>query len=330
MTMHNKSALIFGVTGQDGAYLSQLLLEKGYRVTGTSRDSEMANMGNLERLGIAEDISLISAVPADYHSVINVLLQTKPDEIYNLSGQSSVGLSFDQPAETLKSVALGTLNILDAVRTVNADIRFYNAGSGECFGDTVGTPASERTAFHPCSPYAISKAAAYWQVENYRNAYGLFACSGILFNHESPLRPSRFVTRKIVRGAVRAARGGDDMLQLGDLSIQRDWGWAPEYVDAMWRMLQQENAEDYVIATGQSHSLEEFAKVAYACLDLDYRDHVTINPDFFRPTELKHGVGDAQKAYDQLGWQAQKTMEDVVTAMVEAEMALQSDGTNRS
>ena len=264
MSTSNKRALIFGISGQDGAYLARFLLSKDYVVFGTSRDAEVANMGNLDRLGIAHQVSLISAVPAHYQSVAQAIEQSNPDEIYNLSGQSSVGLSFEQPAETLNSIALGTLNILDSIRAINSNIRFYNASSGECFGDTGGKPANETTAFHPCSPYAIAKAAAFWEVANYRSAYDLFACSGILFNHESPLRPARFVTKKIIQGAVHAGHGQKDKLHLGDLTILRDWGWAPEYIEVMWLMLQQQAPDDYVIATEQSHSLEYFVELAYA------------------------------------------------------------------
>jgi len=324
MTTKTKRALIFGISGQDGAYLARILLEKGYTVCGTSRDAEMTTAANLMRLGVRDRVNLISSVPSDYHSATKAISQSEPDEIYNLSGQSSVGLSFEQPAETLNSIALGTLNILDAVRATNPNIRFYNASSGECFGDTDGVPANEKTAFNPCSPYAIAKAAAYWEVANYRAAYGLYACSGILFNHESPLRPARFVTQKIIQGAVKAARGQTDKLHLGDLSIRRDWGWAPEYVDAMWRMLQQDEPDDFVIATGQSYPLEDFVKFAYAHFDLDYHDHIVANEQLLRPTELMHGLGDASKAAKHLDWRPRKNMPDVVAAMADAEMARQN------
>jgi len=324
MTTEKKRALIFGISGQDGAFLARLLLSKGYTVFGTSRDAEMANSGNILRLGILDQITLFSSVPSDYHSVMSAVSRARPNEIYNLSGQSSVGLSFEQPAETLNSIALGTLNILEAVRAIDPSIRFYSAGSGECFGDTNGVPATETTAFNPCSPYAIAKAAAHWEVTNYRMAYGLFACSGILFNHESPLRPARFVTQKIIQGAVSAASGNQKKLTLGNLSIRRDWGWAPEYVEAMWLMLQQDTAEDYVIATGQSNRLEDFVEAAYAHFGLDYKDHIETNDSLLRPTELMHGLGDASKAAKNLGWRAKKNMVDVVTAMAQAETIRQT------
>jgi len=324
MTTETKRALIFGISGQDGAYLARLLLSKGYTVFGTSRDAEMANSGNILRLGILDQITLFSSVPSDYHSVMSAVGRARPNEVYNLSGQSSVGLSFEQPAETLNSIALGTLNILEAIRAIDLNIRFYSAGSGECFGDTNGVPATETTAFNPCSPYAIAKAAAHWEVINYRMAYGLFACSGILFNHESPLRPARFVTQKIIQGAVSAASGNQKRLTLGNLSIRRDWGWAPEYVEAMWLMLQQDTAEDYVIATGQSNRLEDFVEAAYAHFGLDYKDHIETNDSLLRPTELMHGLGDASKAAQNLGWRTQKNMVDVVSAMAQAETIRQT------
>lgn len=323
MTTQNtpKTALIFGVTGQDGAYLAQFLLQKGYRIFGTSRDAEMAKVDNMERLGVLDQVGLRSCMPTDAHSVVSTLKGIRPDEIYNLSGQSSVGLSFDQPAETFNSIALGTLNILDAIRSIDPKIRFYNAGSGECFGDTGGVPATESSAFHPFSPYAVAKAAAFWQVATYRASYDLYACSGILFNHESPLRPQRFVTQKIIAAAAGAAQGNKDKLVVGDVSICRDWGWAPEYVEAMWLMLNQDQPEDYVIATGQSHSLEDFIAQAYSHFGLDYKDYLEVDPSLFRPNEIKHGIGDASKAAEQLGWKAKKALPEIISDMAEAEMA---------
>lgn len=322
MAESKKRALIFGISGQDGAYLSALLLKKNYEVHGTSRDAEMASFANLKRLGNRDRISVFSTAMVDFRSVLHTIERAKPDEIYNLSGQSSVGLSFEQPAETLESIVQGTLNILEALRTLGGDIRFYNAGSGECFGDTGGIPAHEETAFRPRSPYAVAKAAACWQVSLYRQAYGVFACSGILFNHESPLRPERFVTRKVVAAAVRIAAGSKERLTLGNLSIRRDWGWAPEYVDAMWRMMQLDQPEDLVIATGQANSLEEFVATAFSQLDLDWREHVDIDEALFRPAEIQCGIGDASRAGKVLEWQAQKRMREVVTAMIDAERRL--------
>jgi GDPmannose 4,6-dehydratase len=233
--MINKpTALICGISGQDGAYLAQLLLNKGYRVVGTSRDVQMSIFSNLRRLGIFDKVELRSMATSDFRSVLQVIKQANPNEIYNLAGQSSVGLSFEQPVETHESIIVGTLNILEGIRFLNKEIRFYNAGSGECFGDTGGAIATEETPFKPRSPYAVAKSAAFWQVANYRESYGLFACSGILFNHESPLRPERFVTQKIIQEAKKISLDRRKKLRLGRIDIERDWGWAPEYVQAMW------------------------------------------------------------------------------------------------
>src|SRR5450755_2945957 len=251
-------ALICGVSGQDGAYLAKLLLEKGYTVTGTSRDAGNFSTGNLAKLAILNRIQLVSMATADSRSVLDVLRKADADEIYNLSGQSSVGLSFQQPAETLNSIISANLNILEGIRHLGKKVRFFNAGSGEIFGETKAGGASEADPISPQSPYAVAKAAAFWLVANYRNAYGLHASTGILFNHESPLRPARFVTKKIIATACRISRGSGEKLTLGNMDIRRDWGWAPEYVEAMWRMLQQETPADFVIATGSSHSLEDF------------------------------------------------------------------------
>ncbi|MBD2040102.1 GDP-mannose 4,6-dehydratase [Microcoleus sp. FACHB-672] len=316
-----KKALICGISGQDGAYLAKLLLEKGYIVCGTSRDAQMSSFGNLVRLGIREQVKLESMSLTDFRSVLQVLRKIQPDEVYNLAGQSSVGLSFEQPVETLESITTGTLNLLEALRFTGAPIKIYNAGSSECFGDTRDASANETTPFRPRSPYAVAKAAAFWEVANYREAYGLFACSGILFNHESPLRPGRFVTQKIVAGACAIAQGSQEKLRLGDISVRRDWGWAPEYVEAMYLMLQQEKPDDYVIATGESNKLEDFVAAAFACVGLDWHDYVVIDAGFYRPTDIAVGRGHPAKAREQLGWQAKYKMQDVVRMMVEAKQA---------
>jgi GDPmannose 4,6-dehydratase len=322
MSENNKRALIFGISGQDGAYLSALLLQKKYEVHGTSRDAEMVSFANLKQLGLRDRISVSSTAMIDFRSILQTIERVQPDEIYNFSGQNSVGLSFEQPAETMESIAQGTLNILEALRTIGGHTRFYNACSGECFGDTDGVPAHENTAFEPRSPYAVAKAAARWQVSLYRQAYGVFACSGILFNHESPLRPARFVTRKVIAAATRIAAGSKERLTLGNLSIHRDWGWAPEYVEAMWRMMQLDRPEDLVIATGQANSLEEFVATAFSRLGLDWRDHVDIDKSLFRPSEIYCGVGDTARAQKVLDWRAKKSMSDVVAAMIDAEQNL--------
>lgn len=313
----NKTALICGVSGQDGAYLAQLLLNKGYRVIGASRDARANAFVNLERLGIKARIELISLAPADLDAVKSTLANFKPDEVYNLAGQSSVGLSFEQPVPTFHGIALGTLNWLEAIRLSAQPMRFFNAGSSECFGDTGGVAADETTPFNPQSPYAVAKCAAHWTTANYRDAFGLFACSGILYNHESPLRPERFVTQKVVTAACRIARGSQEKLHLGNLDIVRDWGWAPEFVEAMWSMLQQPQAEDFVIASGQSYSLEEFVVSAFKALDLNWRDHVEFDSGLLRPTDIATVRGNPAKARRQLGWQAAFDMPDVVRMMVE-------------
>ncbi|MBF2048269.1 MAG: GDP-mannose 4,6-dehydratase [Leptolyngbya sp. IPPAS B-1204] len=313
-----KTALICGISGQDGAYLAQLLLSKGYTVCGTSRDAQMSTFRNLVRLGIRDRVKTCSMALNDFRSVLQVISKIQPDEIYNLAGQTSVGLSFELPVETMESITLGTLNLLEAIRFIGAPIKLYNAGSSECFGDTGTTAASETTPFRPRSPYAVAKAAAFWQVANYREAYDLFACSGILFNHESPLRPKRFVTQKIVSTACAIANGKFEKLYLGNIEIQRDWGWSPEYVEAMYRMLQQDQPDDFVIATGQTSSLQAFVAEVFAYLGLDWQDHVEIDKSLYRPTDIAVSCGDASKAKQRLGWQARYTMKDIAHMMVDA------------
>ena len=313
-------ALICGISGQDGAYLAELLLKKGYTVIGSSRDAQVSDFTNLAKLGILHEVQLESMALHDFRSVLQLLRKVVPDEVYNLSGQSSVGLSFDQPVETLDSIISGTLNILESIRFLGMPVHFYNAGSSECYGDTFGAGASEESRFNPRSPYAVAKAAAYWLVANYREAYGLHASTGILFNHESPLRPERFVTRKIVAAACRIARGSSETLVLGNLAIRRDWGWAPEYVDAMWRILQCEAAGDFVIATGTSHSLEEFVCQAFGTLNLDWREHTEVSGSLMRPTDISEGKGNPRKAEEVLGWKARIRMKEVVERMIQAEL----------
>lgn len=314
-----KKALICGVSGQDGAYLARLLLEKGYIVVGTSRDAQMSSFRNLDRLRIREQVSLESMSLSDFRSVLQVLIRAQPDEVYNLAGQTSVGLSFQQPIETLESITVGTFNLLEAIRFTSRPIKLYHAASGECFGDTGTTAADEHSAFRPASPYAVAKAAAFGAVAVYREAYGLFACSGILFNHDSPLRPERFVTKKIVSAACRIAGGSRERLVLGNIDIERDWGWAPEYVEAMWRMLQQSEPEDFVIATGESRSLREFATAAFERVDLDWNSYVDIDEKLFRPSDLLMSRANPKHARTKLGWHANHAMNDVVDMMVAAE-----------
>ncbi len=283
----------------------------------------MSSFQNLVRLGIRDQIKLESVSITDFRSVLQILYKTEPDEVYNLAGQSSVSLSFDQPVETLESISIGTLNLLEAIRFTGAKIKFYNAGSSECFGDIGEAAADEMTPFRPRSPYAVAKSAAFWQVSNYREAYGLFACSGILFNHESPLRPQRFVTQKIVATACRIARGSTEKLYLGNIDIKRDWGWAPEYVEAMYLMLQQDEADDFAIATGESYKLEDFVAETFAYIGLDWQDRVVSDASLLRPTDLTVSWGNPAKAKEKLGWQAQYKMPDVVRMMMEDRMKIE-------
>jgi GDPmannose 4,6-dehydratase len=314
-----KSALIIGVSGQDGAYLAELLLKKGYEVTGTSRDSDLNDFRNLQYLNIKESVNLLSVLPTSKHSICDVIRKIKPNEIYNLSGQSSVALSFEQPEETTKSIILPTLNILEAIKDIDQEIKFYNACSSECFGDTCGIAADEKSLFQPCSPYAIAKAIAFWQVSQYRNTYELFVCSGILFNHDSPLRPRRFVTRKIISTAYRIANGENIRLSLGELKIKRDWGWAPDYVKAMHKMLQIKKPEDFVIATGELTSLEKYVEYAFKQYGLDWHEYVDIDEQLFRPTDIKSGYGNANKAKEILGWVAKHKVMEVIELMTKYE-----------
>jgi GDPmannose 4,6-dehydratase len=280
----------------------------------------MSDFANLQRLGIKDRIQLTSLNLRDVSGIINLLARVVPDEIYNLAAQSSVGLSFEQPYETFESIVLGGLNLLEAIRLSRQPVRFYNAGSSECFGDTGLTPVSEISPFNPRSPYAIAKAATHWTVGSYRQAYNLYACTGVLSNHDSPLRPKRFVTRKIVRAVAELAQGNTEKLRLGSLEIERDWGWAPDYVDAIWRILQQDAAEDFIVATGVSATLEQFVEAAYHCAGRNWRDHVIIDSQLFRPTDIVHSRMNPSKAATHLGWRAKHTMADVVQLMFEEEM----------
>jgi GDPmannose 4,6-dehydratase len=313
-----KRALITGISGQDGSYLARYLLGLQYEVWGTSRDAHMASFRNLERLGIKDRVQLESLALNDFRSVLQVLAKVQPEEVYNLGGQSSVSLSFQQPVETLESISVSTLNFLECIRFFGRPIRFYNAGSSECFGDLNGAAANELTPFRPRSPYAVAKSTAFWQVANYREAYGLYACSGILFNHESPLRPARFVTKKIALAAVRIAQGIQRELVLGNTAISRDWGWAPEYVQAIHAMLQLDQPEDFVIATGQSWKLQDFVEIAFRHVGLDPHQFVRIDRSLYRPTEIAVGRGDASKAETMLRWKAKTKMPELAKLLVDA------------
>lgn len=318
-------ALICGISGQDGAYLARLLLDKGYHVVGTSRDAQVARLDNLDVLGVRAAVALDSMVPTDFRSVLQALRRHRPDEVYFLAGQTSVGLSFEQPVETLDSISMGTLNLLEAIRFSDRPIRFYNAGSSECFGDTGDAPATEDTPFRPRSPYAVAKAAALWTVANYREAYGVHASSGILFNHESPLRPARFVTRKIIATAARIAAGQPLRLALGNMHVWRDWGYAPEYVQAMWLLLQQPQPGDYLVCTGESRSLQDFVERAFSALGLDWREHTDVRAELMRPTDLAISRGNPARIERELGWRAQTHFAALIDRLVAAERAAPGD-----
>lgn len=313
-----KTALILGISGQDGTYLTKLLLRKGYRVVGTSRDVSVHTFHNLKVTGLHAKIQLVSLSIVDFKSVFEALKSIQPDEIYNLAGQTSVALSFSQPVEAIESIGIGTLNILEAIRILEIPARLFSASSSECFGNTRGDPANESTAFNPKSPYAVAKAMAFWEIQSYVDSYGIFACSGLLFNHESPLRPRAFVSKKIVESAVAISRGLQESLVLGCIDVRRDWGWAPEYVEAMWLMLQQDEPESYVIATGKSYSLENFIEYVFGELGLDWKKSVNTSSSFKRPSEISISCADPSKAEKNLGWKAKNTLPDIARLLVDS------------
>jgi len=315
-----KKALIIGVSGQDGAYLAELLMGKGYEVHGTSRDHVASSFQNLRKLRVRDQVMTHSLQLESMGEIRTLFKSINPDEIYNLAGQSSVGLSFERPLETFQSIAGATINILEAMRIDKSTARFFNAGSGEMFGETP-VPATVETPVNPRSPYGVAKAAAFHLVKTYRESYGLFAATGILFNHESPLRPERFVTQKIVKAAVRIANGSVERLKLGNLDIYRDWGWAPEYVDAMWRILQQEMPEDFVIATGEMHSLKEFVEKAFERIGIQAWYHVDSDAGLLRPSDIAESVGNPEKAHRLLGWKATVNFSSLINNLVKAEKA---------
>ena len=312
-----KRALIIGVSGQDGAYLSKLLLTKKYQVWGTSRDVHGADFTKLSKLNILNQVKLLTLSCDDLSSFLKALEISNPDEVYYLAGQSSVSLSFEKPAESIQSIVLGTLYLLEACKTINKEIKIYFAGSSECFGDTGKVKATELTPFKPKSPYAVAKASSYWLVNNYRESYNTKACTGLLFNHESPLRPERFVTQKIISAAKRISKGSNEILELGNLDFSRDWGWASEYVEAMWLMLQQVEFKDYVISTGETNSLKEFVSEAFLFFGLDWRKHVKVNDKYLRPTDIIYNGGNSNKAKTELGWSPKIKMRDAISMMIE-------------
>jgi GDPmannose 4,6-dehydratase len=320
-----KKALLTGITGQDGSYLAELLLAKGYEVHGIIRRSSSFSTGRIEHLyHDAHDpgppLVLHYGDLSDSSSLIGTLNQIKPDEVYNLGAQSHVKVSFEMPEFTGDSTGMGALRLLEAVRRADWPIRYYQAGSSEMFGQVTETPQRESTPFRPRSPYAASKVFAHWLTVNYREAYGLFAANGILFNHESPRRGATFVTRKITRGIAAILAGREQKLYLGNLDARRDWGYAPEYVEAMWAMLQLPTPEDFVIATGEMHTVREFAEVAFGFVGLDWQKYVVVDPRYFRPTEVDELCGDASKAKTILGWEPQTTFLELTRIMVEADL----------
>ena len=316
--MSQKTALITGITGQDGSFLAELLLGKGYRVVGMTRRSSTDVHERIQH--IVDDIEFVSGDLLDQSSITSIVAAVKPDEIYNLAAQSFVPTSWHQPVLTGEFTALGVTRVLEAVSTVNPRIRFYQASSSEMFGKVQAVPQNEETPFYPRSPYGVAKVYGHWITVNYRESYDLFAVSGILFNHESERRGKEFVTRKISDGVARIKLGLQKELRLGNLDSQRDWGFAGDYVRAMWQMLQQDAPDDYVIATGRTHAVREFVRLAFAAVDLDWEPYVVVDPRFYRPAEVDLLVGDPRKAYAKLGWRPEVTFEQLVERMVRADV----------
>jgi GDPmannose 4,6-dehydratase len=320
-----KHALITGITGQDGSYLAEFLLKKGYKVFGTVRRLSTPNMENISH--IQDDVELLSADLLDQTSLSEAIQQAEPDEVYNLAAQSFVKTSFDQPVLTGEFTALGVTRVLEAVRNVNPKIKFYQASSSEMFGKVTETPQKETTRFHPRSPYGVAKVYGHYITLNYRESYDLFACNGILFNHESPRRGIEFVTRKISHAVARIKLGTQKKLVLGNMDAKRDWGYAGDYVEAMWLMLQQEQPEDYVIATGETHSVQEFVELAFAHAGIDnWKDYVTADdPKHLRPAEVDYLIGDFSKAKKVLGWEPKTSFKTLVAMMVDSDLKREKD-----
>lgn len=317
------TAIITGITGQDGAYLAKFLLGQGYKVYGTFRRVSQPNFGRLERLGVLEDVELIPFDLLDQSSMIEALRRVQPDEIFNLAAQSFVGASFEQPVATGEITGLGLTRLLDSVRLVCPEAKFYQASSSEMFGKVQAVPQDESTPFYPQSPYAAAKLYAHWVTVNYRQAYKLFACSGILFNHESPLRGLEFVTRKITYSVARIYHGLQEKVSLGNLDARRDWGYAEDFVEGMWKMLQQPRPDTYVLATGENHSVREFAERAFAVMDMDWQQYVDVDESLLRPTDVQTLLGNPKKAVETLGWDPQKTpFDELVGMMVESDVEL--------
>jgi GDPmannose 4,6-dehydratase len=329
MRENMKKALITGITGQDGSYITELLLEKGYEVWGIIRRSSSFHTGRIDHLykdpHEKPRLKLVYGDMTDGGNLSALINEIKPDEVYNLAAQSHVRVSFDMPIYTVNTDALGTLRLLEAVRSSGRPVKFYQASSSEMYGKVVEIPQTEKTPFYPRSPYACAKAYSFWQTLNYREAYGLFACNGILFNHESPRRGETFVTRKITRAATRIKCGLQNKLYLGNLDAKRDWGYAGDYVEAMWLMLQQDEPGDYVVATGESHSVREFVEEVFSYLDLDWQKYVEIDQRYFRPSEVEFLQGDGSKAKRVLGWEPKVTFKELAKMMTDADMKTARD-----
>ncbi|MCJ7667878.1 MAG: GDP-mannose 4,6-dehydratase [Anaerolineae bacterium] len=317
-----KKALVTGITGQDGSYLAEFLLEKGYEVIGMVRRTSTVNFDRIKH--IQEKVTIVPGDLLDQVSLIELLQEHPPQEVYNLAAQSFVPTSWNQPVFTGEVTALGVTRLLDAIRIVDPEIRFYQASSSECFGKVRESPQNEETPFYPRSPYGVAKVYGHWITINYRESYNIFACSGLLFNHESPRRGLEFATRKISYGAAKIKLGLANELRMGNLEARRDWGYAGDYVRAMWLMLQQEKPDDYVVATGEAHSVRDFLEEAFGYLALDYRDYVVVDPLFIRPAEVDYLVGDATKAREVLGWEPTVSFPQLVRMMVDADLALLS------
>ncbi len=320
----SKTALITGITGQDGSYLAEFLLSMGYRVCGLVRRSSTVNFERLDHL--QDKIELIPGDLLDQNSLISALQQSEPREVYNLASQSFVPTSWNQPVLTGEFTALGVTRMLEAIRLVNPEIRFYQASSSEMFGMVRESPQNEQTPFYPRSPYGVAKLYGHWITVNYRESYGLFTCSGILFNHESPRRGLEFVTRKVSYGAARIKLGLQSKLKLGNLDAERDWGFAGDYVEAMWQMLQQEKPQDYVVASDKAHSVRQLLEIAFTHLGMDYRDYVETDPAFLRPAEVHHLLGDSAKARGELSWKPRVSFEGLVKMMVDEDLSRLSAG----
>ena len=323
MSGTGKRAVVTGVTGQDGAYLTQLLLEKGYTVYGTFRRTSSVNFWRLDELGITNhaNLHLVEYDLTDLSSTIRLLEKAEASEVYNLAAQSFVGVSFEQPITTAEITGIGALNLLEAIRIVDKDIRFYQASTSEMFGEVQAIPQAENTPFYPRSPYGVAKLFAHWSTINYRESYGIFGTSGILFNHESPLRGKEFVTRKITDAVARIKLGQQQVLELGNLDAKRDWGYAAEYVEGMWRMLQADEPDDFVLATGTAYTIKDFLALSFEHAGLDWQEYVKFDSKFLRPTEVDELIGDASKAQEKLGWKAQVLPPELATIMVDADIA---------